>query len=165
MLFRVFRRMVLGAVAGYVANRAMDVATAWWYARQSDESKAQEERVFPGGAIVAAGHDVATLLHVDADDEQTLRLGVRAHRAMGMSYGVIAALLVGFGVRPMRAGLLTGAAAFVLVDEALNAVQLEPSPSDFPVEAHLRGVIGHACFGAVLGVLLTVARPLLSRRT
>jgi hypothetical protein len=70
---------------------------------------------------------------------------------------------VGAGVRPIRAGLLVGAAVFVLVDEGLNAVQLEPSPSDFPIEAHARGVVGHAAFGAALGVALAVARPLLVR--
>ena len=71
---------------------------------------------------------------------------------------------MGFGVRPMKAGVLVGAAAFVVVDEIMNAVQLEPSPTDFPIEAHLRGVVGHATFGVALGTGLTLAYPLLHRR-
>jgi hypothetical protein len=142
----------------------MDVATSWFYEQQSEASKAREEEVLPGGAIVAVGRDMAEMLGIDADDDQIQQLGMRAHLAVPVTFGVLAALLVGLGVRPMRAGVLSGVAAFVLVDEALNAVVLEPSPSDFPIEAHLRGVVGHLTFGVALGSFLTVARPLLRRR-
>jgi hypothetical protein len=157
------RRIVVGAAVGYGANRLMDVATSWFYEQQSDASKAREEEVFPGGAIIAGGRDIANMLGIEADDQKIEQLGMRAHRGIAMAYGAIGGLLVGFGMRPMRAGLLVGALAFVLVDEALNAVQLEPSPTDFPIEAHMRGVVGHATYGAVLGAGLTLARPLLRR--
>ena len=48
------RRVIVGAAVGYAANRCMDVATSWFYEQQSDESKAREEEVFPGGAIMNA---------------------------------------------------------------------------------------------------------------
>jgi hypothetical protein len=160
----VIRRVLVGAAAGYAANRCMDLATSWFYGRQSEESRAREEEVLPGGALVAGGRDMARMMGMEnPDDETVARLGLRAHRGIGMAYGVLGALLVGTRVRPMRAGLLVGVAAFVLVDEALNAVQLEPSPSDFPMEAHARGVVGHLAFGAALGAVLTAARPLLVR--
>jgi hypothetical protein len=157
------RRIVVGAAAGYAANRCMDLATSWFYDQQSDASKAREEEVFPGGAIMAGGRDVARMLGIDADEQRIEQLGLRAHRGLAMGYGALGGLLVGFGMRPMRAGLLIGALAFVLVDEALNAVQLEPSPTDFPIEAHMRGVVGHVTFGAVLGAGLALASPLLRR--
>jgi len=157
------RRIVVGAAVGYAANRCMDVATSWFYDQQSDASKAREEEVFPGGAIVNGGREVARMLGIDADEQRIEQLGIGAHRGMAMAYGAIGGMLVGFGMRPMRAGLIIGALAFVLVDEALNAVQLEPSPTDFPVEAHLRGVVGHVTYGAVLGAGLTLARPFLRR--
>jgi hypothetical protein len=158
------RGVVIGAVAGYGANRAMDVATAWFYARQDDASKAREEEVYPGGAIRDAGRQIAVMMKIaNPGQDQIQRLGIRAHRTLGMTYGFIAATLVGFGVRPMKAGILVGTAAFVLVAELMNAAQLEPSPTDFPIEAHLRGVVGHATFGAALGTGLTLASPLLAR--
>ena len=158
------RRVLVGAAAGYAANRCMDLATSWFYERQSEESRAQEEEVLPGGALMAGGRDMARMMGiVNPDDETVARLGVRMHRGGGMAYGALGALLMGAGVRPMRAGLLVGVAAFALVDEALNAVTLEPAPGDFPIEAHARGAVGHAAFGAVLGVALTVARPMLER--
>ena len=157
------RRIVVGAAAGYAANRCMDLATSWFYEQQSDEAKAREEEVFPGGAIINGGRDVARMLGIEADDARAEQLGLRVHRGMAMAYGAVGGLLVGFGMRPMRAGLLIGALAFVIVDEAMNAVQLEPSPTDFPIEAHLRGVVGHATYGAALGAGLMLARPLLRR--
>jgi hypothetical protein len=159
------QRVLIGAVAGYGANRAMDVATAWFYARQDDASKQREEEVYPGGAILDAGRQIAAMMQIANPDEDRIRqLGIGAHRALGITYGVVAATLVGFDVHPMKAGVLVGVAAFVLVDEIVNAVQLEPSPTDFPIEAHLRGVVGHATFGVVLGTGLTLAYPFLVRR-
>ena len=156
------RRVFIGAVAGYAANRAMDVATSWFYARQSEAAKEREEAVYPGGAILDAGRQVAAMMKIaNPGEDQVQQLGIRAHRAVGITYGVIAAKLVGFGVRPMKAGVLTGVAAFVLVDEIMNAMQLDPSPTDFPIEAHLRGALGHATFGVSLGAGLTLAYPLL----
>ena len=158
---RLVRRLVIGVAAGYAASRCMDIATSAFYERQSDASKAREEQVFPGGAIIAAGRDMAMMMKIDADEGQIERLGLIAHRGVAVLYGAVAASLVGIGVRPFRAGVLTAGAAFVLVDEALNAVQLEPSPLDFPIEAHLRGLVGHATFGVVLGAVLTAARGVL----
>jgi hypothetical protein len=143
----------------------MDLATAWFYARQDEAAKAREEEVYPGGAILDAGRQIAAMMKIaDPDDNQIEQLGIGAHRALGMTYGIIAATLVGLGMHPMKAGLLVSAAGFVLVDEVMNAARLEPSPADFPIEAHLRGVVGHAAFGAALGMGLTLASPLLGRR-
>jgi hypothetical protein len=160
------RRVLIGAVAGYAANRAMDVVTSWFYARQSEAAKLREESVYPGGAILDAGRQIAAMIKVDnPSDDQIQQLGLRAHRAVGMAYGVIAATLVGFGARPMKAGVLTGVAAFVFVDEIMNAVRLEPAPTDFPIEAHQRGLLGHATFGLALGAGLTLTYPLLTSRS
>jgi hypothetical protein len=157
------RRVVIGAAAAYVAERCMDVATGAFYERQSDASKAREEEVLRGGAVAATGRQIAGVMNVDADDELARCLGLVAHTGVAVTYGAIAALFVGAGFRPFRVGVLTAVAAFVLVDEALNAVRLEPSPFDFPVEAHLRGAVGHVTFGVVLGAALAAARPLLRR--
>jgi hypothetical protein len=56
-------------------------------------------------------------------------------------------------MRPLVAGLTVAATAWVLVDEG-TAISLF---IQFPVESHLRGVVGHAAFGLVAGVLLALA--------
>jgi len=45
-----------------------------------------------------------------------------------------------------------GAAAWALVDEATAL----PTFTDYPVESHLRGVVGHGTFGLVAGALLSL---------
>jgi hypothetical protein len=74
------------------------------------------------------------------------------HRTFGTLYGMAAAALVNRGVRPMKAGLMTGAAAWAIVDEGTAL----PTFTDYPVESHLRGVVGHATVGAVIGLLLSL---------
>jgi hypothetical protein len=61
---------------------------------------------------------------------------------------------------PLKAGLATGTGGFLLVDELANGLFFTPPPQSYPVESHLRGVVGHLTFGATLGVLLAVARRL-----
>ncbi len=50
----------------------------------------------------------------------------------------------------MLAGPVVGALAFVLVDEgtAVSAI------GDYPVESHLRGVVGHGTLGIATGAML-----------
>jgi hypothetical protein len=63
-----------------------------------------------------------------------------------------AAALVRKGMRPALAGLTVGAVAFVLVDEGTAIAQL----TDYPLESHMRGVVGHAAFGLAAGILLSL---------
>jgi amidase/aspartyl-tRNA(Asn)/glutamyl-tRNA(Gln) amidotransferase subunit A len=42
--------------------------------------------------------------------------------------------------------------AFVLVDEGTAISQI----TDYPVESHLRGVVGHGAFGLAAGILLSL---------
>ena len=88
----------------------------------------------------------------DLSDDCAQRVGVALHRTLGMSYGIAASLLVGRGVRPLRAGLVTGLAAFVVVDEGTSI----SSFSDYPMENHMRGVVGHGTYGLVAGLLLSL---------
>ena len=74
------------------------------------------------------------------------------HRTFGVGYGVLAAALVGRGVRPMLAGPAVGAAAFLLVDEGTSL----PLLTSYPLVSHARGVVGHATVGVVIGLLLAL---------
>jgi hypothetical protein len=57
----------------------------------------------------------------------------------------------------MLSALEATGAAFVLVDEGLPALRIVPAPRKWPVESHVRGVIGYAVLGLGIGALLTVA--------
>lgn len=144
--------IVVGGLVGYVASRTMDVATGRFYERQSDASKAREQEIAPGGTLVQLGRQIGSTTGRELDDEAAGRAGLRAHRTLGVVYGMIAAVLVRRGVAPLRAGLMVGAGAFVVVDEGTAL----PAFTEYPLESHLRGVVGHGTLGLVIGMLLSL---------
>lgn len=152
------RTLAVGAVAGYLAGRAMDQATTWFLKQQSERSRQREQALAAGGALGQGGKTIAGWLGYELTDEQAAQVGSVVHKSLGAAYGMAAALLAREGKNPLQAGLMTGAGAFLLVDEGLNSVAFTPPPWEYPVESHLRGVVGHLTFGAVLGGLLAVAR-------
>jgi hypothetical protein len=154
------RVLLVGTVAGYLAGQVMDRATTWFYERQSDASKRRETELLPEGAPLAAARKLAGLVGADPTDEQAGQLAAAMHQSLGQSYGVTAAALTRAGVPPLAAGVATGVAGFVLFDEAANGLFFTPPPQAYPLESHLRGVVGHLTFGAVLGLLLALARRL-----
>jgi hypothetical protein len=154
------RVLFIGGAAGYLAGRVMDQATTWFYTRQSDASKQREGELLPEGAPVASARKLAGLIGAEPTDEQAGTIAATLHQGLGQLYGVAAAALTRRGVPPVRAGLASGAAGFLLVDELANSLFFTPPPQAYPVESHLRGIVGHLTFGATLGVLLAVARRL-----
>jgi hypothetical protein len=154
------RVLLVGAAAGYVAGQVMDKATTWFYERQSDASKQREGELLPEGAPMASARKLAGLVGAEPTDEQTGQLATAMHQSLGQVYGVGAAVLTRAGVPPVTAGVASGVAGFLLVDELANSLFFTPPPQAYPVESHLRGVVGHLAFGATLGVLLALARRL-----
>jgi hypothetical protein len=141
-----------GALVGYAASRIMDQATTWFYASQTDESKRREEELAPGGTLVQMGKQLGGAVGRDLTDEEAGRVGLAVHRTLGASYGMAASALIRRGTPPLAAGLVVGALAFVLVDEGTAISQV----TDYPVESHLRGVVGHGAFGLTAGILLSL---------
>ena len=145
-------RLAVGALVGFASSVIMDQATSRFYARQSDSSKRKEEELAPGGTLLQLGKQLGRAAGRDLSDDRAERLGVALHRTLGMSYGIAASLLVGRGLRPLWAGLTMGIAAFVVVDEGTSI----SSFSDYPLESHMRGVVGHGTYGLAAGLLLSL---------
>jgi hypothetical protein len=154
------RVLFVGAAAGYVAGQVMDKATTWFYERQSDASKQRESQLLPEGAPMASARKLASLIGAELTDEQTTQLAAALHQCLGQGYGVAAAAITRRGTPPLAAGLAVGMGGFLLVDELANSLFFTPPPQAYPVESHLRGVIGHLTLGLVTGALLAVARRL-----
>ena len=114
----------------------------------------------PGGTLVLAGRRLAGAVGRAVTDAEAARIGHVVHRSLGVSYGIAAAALVRAGIGPLRAGIMAGAAAFLLVDEGVNSAFFTPPPRAYPLQSHLRGVVGHLAYGVVAGTMLAVARRL-----
>jgi hypothetical protein len=154
------RVLLVGAAAGYVAGQVMDKATTWVYDRQSDASKQREQELLPEGAPLAAARRLAGLIGAEPTDDQAGTIAQVMHQSLGQGYGVAAAALTRRGVPPLAAGVASGMAGFLLMDELANSLFFTPPPQAYPVESHLRGAVGHLTLGLVTGVLLAVARRL-----
>ena len=141
-----------GALVGYAASRIMDQATTWFYASQTEESKRREEELAPGGTLVQMGKQLGGAVGRDLTDEEAGRVGLAVHRTLGASYGMAASALIRRGPRHSPPDWGVGALAFVLVDEGTAISQV----TDYPVESHLRGVVGHGAFGLAAGILLSL---------
>lgn len=144
---------VTGALVGYACSRLMDQSTGWYFRRQSQASKDTEEQIAPGGTLLQLGHQLAEAAGQKVDDETAARVGLAAHRSLGVTYGVVAAWLTRRGVRPLVAGPLVGALAWLVVDEGLSL----STALDYRPESHVRGVIGHGTWGVSAGLLLSLA--------
>jgi hypothetical protein len=152
-----------GAVAGYLANRTMDVVTTAFYQRQSEASKRREEELAAGGTLVQLGNQLGAAVGRDLDDRAAGRVGVGVHRLLGTTYGVLAAALVRRGTSPLRAGLTVTAVAWAVVDEGTAL----PLATSYPLVSHARGVVGHATMGLTIGAVLAAleaVRPRSPRR-
>jgi hypothetical protein len=154
------RVLLVGAAAGFLAGKAMDQATTWFYGRQSEASKRREQELLPEGAPLASARKLAGLIGAEPNDDQAGAIAQALHQSLGQGYGVVAAALTRRGVPPLAAGLGTGMAGFLLVDELANSLLFTPPPQAYPVESHLRGVVGHLTLGATTGVLLATAKRL-----
>jgi hypothetical protein len=154
------RVLLVGAAAGFVAGQVMDKATTWYYGRQSDASKEREQELLPEGAPLAAARKLAGLVGAEPTDDQANKIALAMHRSLGQGYGVAAAALTQRGVPPMAAGVVSGMAGFLAVDELANSLFFTPPPQAYPAESHLRGVVGHLTLGLVLGALLALAKRL-----
>jgi hypothetical protein len=157
------KEIVLGTGAAYVATKVMDWITTVFLEQQSEASKRREKELQEEPAYVKAAEKLADLRGTQVDKQEAEQIGQRVHMGLGLSGGPVAGFLAARGMNPLRAGVITGLGMWVLVDEGANAVfGLTPPPPAYPREAHLRGLVGHLTYGAVLGALLGIGNALFS---
>lgn len=121
-----------------------------------------QKEVAPGDAPVLAGKKLASLVGRDVSDQQAAKIGSVVYWALGMSYGTAAAVLARAGVPPLVAGIATGAMALV-VDGGVMSAFFTPPPLAYPLDSHVRELVGHLGYGAVAGTMLSAVRGLGTR--
>ena len=145
------RDIVRGAIAGSVATWLMDQVTASMYSAQPEDVTAGEAEARPDGRSSAenlvARFEESTGFELDED----MRAGVlRAiHYSLGAVPGALYVALrrhvplIGLG-----RGLPYGLLLFAVNDEWLNTtLGIAEPPEAYPVEARMRGLIGHLVLG------------------
>lgn len=149
---------VKGLCAGAVGVWAMDVVTWWLYRREDPRALAQEHRTRPMGkdSAHAAARKLARLVGSDAARQEPNAGGLFIHYMLGIAPAQ--AYANQRSQRPwLRAGRgsLYGSMLYVGNDlVAGRLVGIVGPQRKYPVQAHLRGIVGHVVLGVVTELVL-----------
>lgn len=145
--------LIRGAVAGAVATWVMDLVTTGMLERQPPEVTAREEAARPNGKSALANlvDRIEQRFGLSLDERQQSTLIQVIHYGLGIVpgavYGVLRRRLPIVGA---KRGLLYGITLWAVNDEFVNsALGLAGPFGAYPVETHLRGLVGHAVLGLV----------------
>ena len=150
--------VAIGCVAGLVATKVYGLVQEALYRPMPRDVKRQEEQVRPGPSSQVAASKITESLGYRLDDRERKLAGSALHYGLGMAWGPCYGLLRRHGgIQPLQAGLLTGAALSLIVDEALApALGFSAPNSHYPMLTHLRGFLNHLAYGAAVGLTAEV---------
>jgi hypothetical protein len=146
----------VGMIGGFVGTKVMEPVSMKLYEWESEEARRQEDAVRPGPPYKIAAEKTTKLLGIQLTEQQLNKLSMWGfHYGLGMSWGPVYTLLRRrTGLNPIAAGLLSGAAMSLIVDEGLTPALGFSAPNQaYPLVTHLRGFVAHLAFG--LGVAAT----------
>lgn len=146
----------LGLIGGYVGTKLMEPVSMKLYKLESEEDRRREDSVRPGSPYEIAARKTTRSMGLELEQKQLETLATYGfHYGLGMSWGTVYTLLRRLsGLHPVAAGLLTGAALSLLVDEGLTpALGFSAPNSAYPAATHVRGFVAHLVYG--LGIAAT----------
>lgn len=156
----VLTEVVKGAVAGAVGVWAMDQVGWYMYNREAPEVLQQEQEARVEGMDPAhvAANRVADAVGTTLTPRQPHPAGIGVHYGLGvmpaMLYGPLRHRVEGLDAGH---GLLYGLGLFLAMDEIVApALGLAAGPTEYPWQAHARGLVSHLVLGVVTDVVLDV---------
>jgi hypothetical protein len=140
----------VGLLAGLVATRAHGLAQRALHRPMPESVKAHEARVRPEPTSRVAAREIARGLGYRLDGRRLALATLAVHHGLGLAWGPVYPLLRRHArLRPLAAGLATGAALSLVVDEALTPALGFSAPNRaFPALTHVRGFLAHLVYGA-----------------
>lgn len=152
--------LAAGVIGGIVATRVNDlVETVCWKATPESE-KAREPETGNGSSAEAAARMLLECAQPDPPEEQVHVVKKGVHLGLGAAWGpVYCWLRRRTTMSPTAAGLTSGLALSLVVDETLNPMlNITPPPEAYPASAHLRGLATHVVWGLVCGATAETLR-------
>ena len=143
--------LAYGAIGGIVGTVVMGQVTSFMYRFESAETKRREELARPEEPPEAMVRRlVEDVLHVNLSDEKKKKLGEAMHWGYGMAWGALyGAIHDRVPVLSKAAGLPFGVGFWFIGDEVMTAAfKLTGPPQAFPIDAHVRGFVGHLAYTA-----------------
>lgn len=152
---------IIGAAAGAAAVWAMDRVDWFNFRHEDPEARRRTQAVRPGGMDPAhvAADAAARTAGYQLRPKDNNAPGKAIHYSLGIMpgalYGVLRHDVPGLDA---GRGSLFGIGLFLMQDEGLNAIAgLSAKPTDYPWQAHARGLAAHVVYGLVLDAALNLA--------
>lgn len=144
-----------GAVAGAIGVWALDKVTwAMWNRTDPEKLRQEEQEARPRGMDPAhvIANRAAEAMGTELTPQQPHPAGIAVHYAIGVGPGALyGALRHKTPALTTAGGMLFGLGLFLIQDEGMNPILgTSGGPTDYPAEAHLRGLVGHLVFGATM---------------
>lgn len=145
----------LAPLAGYVGTKVMEPVSSTLYELESEQDRRREDAARPGAPYAIAARKTADLLGLTLTDKKHERLALAFHYGLAIQWAALYPLLRRkTRLRPVAAGLATGAAMSLVADEIMTPALGFSAPNRaYPLSTHLRGLVAHLVFG--LGVAAT----------
>lgn len=150
-----------GMIGGAVGTLVLEQVASFLYKFESEKKKKLEERIRREDPAESMARRLSEdVLEMKLSDETTSKLGKAVHWSTGIGFGGLYGVLHDrVPLMSKAAGLPYGVAFFLVVDEGLNtALKLTPPPKEFPVDAHLRGLVAHVAYAATVDGVLHLLR-------
>jgi uncharacterized membrane protein YagU involved in acid resistance len=153
--------ILAGVVGGLIGTIVMtEFQNAWTTAsqklkkgdsgRQSGSDQDEQSQQEKESATMKAAGKLGKVVGYRLSYEQKKKLGMVVHYGFGTLQGAVygSSLEVADNCGGLAAGLVFGAALFVLADEvAVPAFGLSDKPSEIPLSSHLYGLAAHLVYG------------------
>lgn len=144
--------LAIGLAAGYAATKVTQAIQPVLYRLTPREIQKREESVRPGQPSRIAAKKIAKQMGIAMRGKWLARAASAVHCGTGLAWGPMYGLLRRFsGMRPWWAGLATGAAMSLIVDETLSPALGFSAPNrKYPAATHVRGFTTHLLFGLAI---------------
>lgn len=160
------RDSAVAAAAGYVGGTVMEQFNMQAFQRlEPEEDRQREQEVRPGPPYVVAAKKMAAALGMELEDDKAQKAGMALHYLLPISWvPTYMGLRRTTDMRPLTAGLLSGAAMSLIVDEGITAALGFSAPNkQYPASTHVRAFAAHLIFGVAVATVVEGAWRLLER--
>jgi uncharacterized membrane protein YagU involved in acid resistance len=140
-----------GMIGGAIGTVVMEQVANLMYKFESEEKKKIEESIRKEPPFEAMARRLSEdVFGIEITDGTRSKLGQAIHWGTGIGFGgLYGALHDRVPALSKAAGLPYGVAFSLVVDEGLNtALKLTPPPQEFPIDAHVRGLVAHVAYTA-----------------
>ncbi|MEU4592281.1 MULTISPECIES: DUF1440 domain-containing protein [Micromonospora] len=165
-LTETIKDLAVAPAAGYAATKVMDPISMTLYQLESDADRKREDAARPGLPYEIAVAMTLRLLGVDLHGTARQRAGMAFHYGLAISWAPVYTLLRRTTrLNPVLAGLASGAAMSLIVDEGITpALRFSAPTGSTPIATHLRGFVAHLAYGLALAAVTETAWALTRRR-